>query len=253
MSTSGTVGMTKISVQQFIDHGAKRAGKLSEELTVEQVQAAKTSFFYLLSSLANQGVNYWAINKVILGLTPNQYEYYLPLGTVDVLNANYRTLTNVSTGAYSTSGTTLNAFDGLGTARLRFDGLRTARLSRGRPREARHPCQQRAGGRVLQHCVSRQSRGARAGLGVETEGGHPTTDVSGGDPGGDRRQDHRPRNSEGALEKCHREMLRWRYHAQAQALGKAEGRQEAHEASWQGQHPAGSFHFSPEIGVGGEP
>ena len=115
MSTSGTVGMTTISVMQFIDHGAKRAGKLSEELTVEQVQAAKTSFFYLLSSLANQGVNYWAINKVVLGLTPDQYEYFLPVGTVDVLNANYRTLTNVSTGAYSSSGTTLNAFDGQGT------------------------------------------------------------------------------------------------------------------------------------------
>ena len=115
MSTSGTVGMTTISVQQFIDHGAKRAGKLSEELTVEQVQAAKTSLFYLLSSLANQGVNYWAINKVVIGLQPDQYEYYLPVGTVDVLNANYRTLTNVSTGAYSTSGTTLNAFDGQGT------------------------------------------------------------------------------------------------------------------------------------------
>lgn len=115
MSTSGTVGLTRVSVQQFIDHGAKRAGKLSEELTVEQVQAAKTSLFYLLSSLTNWGVNYWAINKVVLGLTPDQYEYYLPVGTVDVLNANFRTLTNVSTGAYSTSGVTLNAFDGQGT------------------------------------------------------------------------------------------------------------------------------------------
>jgi hypothetical protein len=59
-------------------------------------------------------VNYWAINKVIVGLQPDKYEYYLPVGTVDVLNANYRTLTNISTGAYSTSGTTLNAFNGVG-------------------------------------------------------------------------------------------------------------------------------------------
>jgi hypothetical protein len=114
MSTSGTVGQTVISVQQLIDHGARRAGKLSEELTVEQVQASKQSLYYLLSSLANYGVNYWAINKVILGLQPDKYQYFLPVGTVDVLNANYRTLTNVSTGANSTSGTTLNAFNGVG-------------------------------------------------------------------------------------------------------------------------------------------
>lgn len=114
MTTSGTVGQTVISVQQLIDHGARRAGKLAEELTVEQVQAAKQSLYYLLSSLSNYGVNYWCINKVILGLQPEKYEYYLPVGTVDVLNANFRTLTNVSTGANSTSGTTLNAFDGVG-------------------------------------------------------------------------------------------------------------------------------------------
>jgi hypothetical protein len=53
MSTSGTVSQTTISVQQLIDHGARRAGKLAEELTVEQVQAAKESLYYLLSSLSN--------------------------------------------------------------------------------------------------------------------------------------------------------------------------------------------------------
>jgi hypothetical protein len=114
MSTSGTVSQTTISVQQLIDHGARRAGKLAEELTVEQVQASKQSLYYLLSSLSNYGVNYWAINKVIVGLQPDKFEYFLPVGTVDVLNANYRTLTNVSTGANSTSGTTLNAFNGVG-------------------------------------------------------------------------------------------------------------------------------------------
>lgn len=114
MATSGNVSLTAISVQQLIDHGARRAGKLAEELTVEQVQASKQSLYYLLSSLTNQGINYWAINKVIIGLQPNQYEYYLPLGTIDVLNSNYRTLTNVSTGANSSSGVTLNAFNGVG-------------------------------------------------------------------------------------------------------------------------------------------
>jgi hypothetical protein len=114
MSTSGTVGQTVVTVQNLIDSGARRAGKLAEELTNEQVAAAKQSLYYLLSSLANWGVNYWCINKVIVGLIPDQNFYYLPVGTVDVLNANYRTLTNVTTGQYSSSGNTAAAFNGVG-------------------------------------------------------------------------------------------------------------------------------------------
>lgn len=114
MNTSGTVSQTVVSVMQMIDSGARRAGKLAEELTSEQVASAKLSLYYLLSSLSNWGINYWAINKVIIGLNPDQYQYYMPVGTVDVLNANYRTLTNVNTGAYSTSGAALNAFNGVG-------------------------------------------------------------------------------------------------------------------------------------------
>jgi hypothetical protein len=116
MSTSGTVGQTTITVQSLIDHGARRAGKLAEELTSEQVMAAKESLYYLLSNLANRGIQYWCINKVVLGLIPDQSFYYLPVGTVDVLNANYRTLTSVTTGANSTSGVTANAFNGVGTS-----------------------------------------------------------------------------------------------------------------------------------------
>ena len=47
MAYSGTVGQTVITVQQLIDHGARRCGKLAEELTVEQVQSAKESLIIL--------------------------------------------------------------------------------------------------------------------------------------------------------------------------------------------------------------
>lgn len=114
LNTSGTVGQTVISVQQLIDHGARRAGKLAEELTVEQVSAARDSLYYLLSSLTNYGINYWCIDRIIVGLVPDKYEYYLPVGTNDILNANYRTLTAVTTGYNSSSGVTSNAFNGTG-------------------------------------------------------------------------------------------------------------------------------------------
>ena len=112
MSTSGTVSTTVITVQQLIDHGARRAGKFAEELTDEQVASAKDSLYYLLSNLTNRGIQYWCIQKNVYGTIPDQYEYYLPLGTNDVLNANYRTVTQNTSGANSSSGNVSYAFDG---------------------------------------------------------------------------------------------------------------------------------------------
>jgi hypothetical protein len=110
---SGTVGQTVITVQQLIDHGARRCGKLAEELTVEQVQSAKESLFILLSNIANMGINYWAISKLVIGLKPDQYIYTLPVGSIDALNVLYRTMDRPN-GAYTSSagGTVANVYDG---------------------------------------------------------------------------------------------------------------------------------------------
>ena len=76
MSTSGTVGQTVITVQNLIDSGARRAGKLAEELTSEQILASKQSLYYLLSNLVNRGIQYWCIEKSVIGLQPDKYIYY---------------------------------------------------------------------------------------------------------------------------------------------------------------------------------
>jgi hypothetical protein len=102
MAYSGTVGATVISVQTLIDHGARRCGKLAEELTSEQLLTSRQSLFFLLSHLANKGINYWCINKKVFGLKADQYIYTMPLGTIDVLNVLYRTM-NRPTGQYATS------------------------------------------------------------------------------------------------------------------------------------------------------
>ena len=52
-------------------------------------------------------------------------------------------------------------------------------------------------------------------------------------PSRHRQPDDVPRIGEGAAQKCHREMLRRRYHAQAQTAGAPERRQEAHETGRQ--------------------
>jgi len=115
MSYSGTVGQTVVSVQSFIDQGARLAGKLAEELTVEQVQASKQALYMVLSNLLNLGINYWCINKQVYGLNADQYEYLLPVGGNDVLNALYRRLnrpTPAANGGYfGSDGNVGLAFD----------------------------------------------------------------------------------------------------------------------------------------------
>jgi hypothetical protein len=115
MAYSGTVGQTVISVQDVIDHSARRSGKLAEELTSEQIYSAKQSLFFLLSNLSNLGILYWAIESKVYGLQPNNAIYELPIGSIDVLNANYRKLNrptpNFTGGYFASSGQVANAFD----------------------------------------------------------------------------------------------------------------------------------------------
>lgn len=115
MAYSGTVGATRISVQTLIDHGARRCGKLAEELTSEQVVSSKESLFYLLSNLSNRGIQYWAISKKVFGLKADQATYYLPEGSIDALNVLYRNMnrpTPNNLGGYAaSSGVVANAFD----------------------------------------------------------------------------------------------------------------------------------------------
>ena len=115
MAYSGTVGQTVVTVQNFIDQGARLSGKLAEELTVEQIQGSKQALFFVLSNLINMGINYWAINKKVYGLNADQYEYLLPVGGVDVLNALYRRLNRPTPAAgggyFASSGVTGLAFD----------------------------------------------------------------------------------------------------------------------------------------------
>jgi hypothetical protein len=113
MAFSGTVGATVINVQTLIDHGARRCGKLAEELTSEQVLSARQSLYFLLSNLANRGIQFWTITKKVIGAQVDNYLYYLPKGTIDLWNVLYRTM-NRPDGAYTSSagGTVANVYDG---------------------------------------------------------------------------------------------------------------------------------------------
>ena len=113
MAYSGTTGTTVTTVQTLIDHGARRCGKMAEELTSEQVLSARESLYFLLSNLINIGIQYWAINKKVYGFKADQYIYDLPLGGNDVLNVLYRWM-NRPSGSYTSSagGVVANVYDG---------------------------------------------------------------------------------------------------------------------------------------------
>jgi hypothetical protein len=101
MAYSDTYGQV-YPVQVLIDHAARRCGKLAEELTSEQLVTAREALGFVLTNLINIGIQYWAIRKEVIGLTPEKYIYSLPVGANDVLNALYRTM-NRPSGNYASS------------------------------------------------------------------------------------------------------------------------------------------------------
>ena len=106
MAYSDTYGQT-VNVQTLIDHGARRAGKLAEELTSEQLLSARQSLSFLLQNLINIGIQYFAIDKIVLGATPDKYVYTLPVGANDALNVLYRTMSRPNCSYSSSAGGTV--------------------------------------------------------------------------------------------------------------------------------------------------
>ncbi len=136
----------------------------------------------------------------------------------------------------------------IGVARLRLVRLSPHRLQGSRSGQAADAGQRRSGRRAVHAGASHPRRAARPRHGGEAEGADPAAHVPGADPGGDRRQDHRARDRARLPQGRHRQMLRRRRHAQAQAARQAEGRQKENAAVRQGRHSAGGVHRGAEGG-----
>ena len=113
-NTSNTTGQTVITVDQLISFAYKEAGKVSEELTPEYVNAARQALWYILINLANRGINLWLLEYLVFGSEAQRRQYTMPVGTVDIREANYRLMTRPSTttdnvfGAFNTTSTDLD-------------------------------------------------------------------------------------------------------------------------------------------------
>jgi len=105
MATSGTVSTTQFTTRQVIDHAFRRCRLGAQQITSEMIDVANDQLYLILANLANRGVQLWCIEKIIMPLYEGNSAVALPVGTVDVLNTNLRTLTQV-TGTELTTATT---------------------------------------------------------------------------------------------------------------------------------------------------
>ncbi len=114
MATSGTVSTTQFTTRQVIDHAYRRCRLGAQQITSEMIDIANDQLYLILSNLANRGVQLWCIERTVLPLYEGQGAVTLPLGTVDVLNTNLRTLQQ-AIGTESSTATTFTNFsdDGL--------------------------------------------------------------------------------------------------------------------------------------------
>ncbi len=103
-NTSNTTAMTTITVDQLISFAYKEAGKLSEELTPEYINAIRQALWYILINLSNRGVNLWLLEYVVFGSETQTRQYTMPRGTVDVREANYRLMTLPSATSDTANG-----------------------------------------------------------------------------------------------------------------------------------------------------
>ncbi|QDH50437.1 hypothetical protein [Caulobacter phage KcrB] len=96
MAYSNTVSQTVFSTRKVIDSAVRRCRIPAQMITAEYIDIANDQLYLLLSSLANQGVQLWCIDKLILPLYDGVGAVPLPTSTNDILNSNFRTLQAVT-------------------------------------------------------------------------------------------------------------------------------------------------------------
>lgn len=122
MSTSGTIGTTKINTSRIIEKALRRCGVPLGKITPEILNTAAENLYLFLLSMSGRGLNLWCVDKQMMGMQQGQASYILPPGTLGVLNLLLATVQETS-GTRTSGGTfTQETFtDPVGIVRL---GLR---------------------------------------------------------------------------------------------------------------------------------
>tara|TARA_R110000824_G_scaffold328271_7_gene515150 strand:- start:10879 stop:11889 length:1011 start_codon:yes stop_codon:yes gene_type:complete len=104
MAYSGNIGVKTFNSLKVIDHAFRRCRLPAQAITSEMQEYALDSLAFMLDDLSNVRVPSWCIEKLILPFYQNQPIVTLPLGTVDVLNLNFRQ-PQLITGTVTTTNT----------------------------------------------------------------------------------------------------------------------------------------------------
>jgi len=110
VAVSGTVSQTVFNTRKVVDHAFRRCRMPPQGVSAEQLQVAQENLYLILSDLANRGLQLWCIEKLILPMYENMAQVPVPVGTVDILNTNLRTIQYLSGTATTTSTTSVILF-----------------------------------------------------------------------------------------------------------------------------------------------
>lgn len=110
MAFSGDISGTTFNALKVVDHAFRRCRLQAQKITSEMQQYALESLSFMLSDLANIKPPSWCIERQIYPFYQGQPTVTLDIGTIEVLNANYRTLQQL-TGAVTVAGSTVYKVD----------------------------------------------------------------------------------------------------------------------------------------------
>ena len=129
MAYSDSISGTTFNALKVVDNAFRRCRLQAQAITAEMQDYALDSLYLMLSELANIKTPSWCIEKIILPMYENQQIVTLPLGTVEVLNLNYRTL-QVVTGSTIEEATAYTVSFGtdtvVSTVGIEWNGASTA-------------------------------------------------------------------------------------------------------------------------------
>lgn len=109
MAYSGNIAGTTFNALKVVEHAFRRCRLPAQSITAEMTSYALESLYTLLTDLSNIKTPSWCIEKVVLPMYENQQVVPLPVGTVDVLNLNYRVMQPL-TGATTTTSTAYTTY-----------------------------------------------------------------------------------------------------------------------------------------------
>ena len=92
MAYSNTISQTAFITSDVIDEAYRLCGLTAQQITSEMQDTAQKQLYLHLSQMGNRGIPLWAIDKQILPMVQGQQTVTLPVGTIDVLNGQYRLL-----------------------------------------------------------------------------------------------------------------------------------------------------------------